>query len=503
MTALNMNLLDHKDTVTALPERAIQFGEGNFLRGFVDWMIHKLNQNGLFNGRVVVIQPIEQGLSEQLNQQDGLYTLLLRGIQNDKVVQEQEIISSISRVINPYKQYEDYLACAANPDLRFVFSNTTEAGIAYSPADRYEDKPPASFPGKLTVFLHKRFEAFQGDPDKGLVIIPCELIENNGDELRKIVLRLAAEWELGEAFIHWVEHHNHFLSSLVDRIVTGYPREEIDELTKQAGYEDACFTTAEIFHLWVIQGDQRFAEELPFTKVGLNVIWAEDMTPYRTRKVRILNGAHTMTALAAYLYGAETVKDCMDDPSLRQYMEKGIYDEIIPTLDLPEEELLDFAKAVLDRFANPYNKHYLLSISLNSVSKFKTRVLPSIKDYIKRKNELPKVLTFSMAALLAFYRGTELREQALIGKRASGVEYVEYDEYAVNDDLPVLELFQSVWSSWTDSREGTAQLVNTVLQRADLWGEDLTQLPGFAEQVADHLHAVITKGMQEALKDVI
>lgn len=497
MALLNMNMLEDRDKIAALPERALQFGEGNFMRGFVDWMIHKLNKNNLFNGRVVVVQPIEHGLADLLNAQDGLYTLLLRGIQNNEVVKEKEIISSISRVINPYKQYEAYLECAKNPDLRFIFSNTTEAGIAYSATDRYEDAPPASFPGKLTVFLHKRFEAFNGDPTKGMVIIPCELIEHNGDNLKKIVLRLATEWNLGRDFINWLENHNYFLSTLVDRIVTGYPRDEIQELTEEAGYEDKCYDTAEIFHLWVIQGDKRFSEELPFTKIGLNVIWTDDMTPYRTRKVRILNGAHTMTSLGAYLYGVDTVKECMDDPVIHKFMQKGIYEEIIPTLDLPEQELNEFAAAVADRFANPYNKHYLLSISLNSTSKFKTRVLPSILEYIKRKNELPKVLSFSMACLFAFYRGTEIRDNVLIGKRALG------NEYNISDDMPVLELFKELWSAYDETREGAGKLVNNLLARTDMWGEDLTKLEGFADLVADYLYAITSKGVKEALKEVI
>lgn len=499
MKQLNQNMLHIQDRerIDALPEKVLQFGEGNFLRGFVDWMIHKMNQKQLFNGRVVVVQPIEHGLSDKLNEQNGLYTLLLRGIQNGEIVQEQEIISSISRSIDPYSEYETYLECAKLPELRFIFSNTTEAGITYSAADRFEDEPPASFPGKLTVFLYHRFKAFRGDPSKGLIIIPCELIEHNGQTLREIVLRLAYEWELGDTFIYWLKEHNVFLSTLVDRIVTGYPRDEIQQLTEQAGYEDQLFVAAEIYHLWVIEGGARFASELPLTDVGLHVIWTDDMTPYRTRKVRILNGAHTMTALAAYLYGVDTVKECMDDPTIRRYMEKGIYEEIIPTLDSPKEELEEYAASVLDRFANPYNKHYLLSISLNSVSKFKTRVLPSILEYVKRNQQLPKVLSFSFAALLAFYRSTELRDHVLIGKRSDG------EEYKIQDELKVLESFQMLWSECNGTRESIDRLVNKVLTRKDLWGQDLNRLTGFPELVTDYLYKILTDGMQDALKDVI
>lgn len=497
MAQLNLNMLQDKERIAALPEKVLQFGEGNFLRGFVDWMIHRLNVNNLFNGRIVVVQPIAQGLTPMVNEQDGLYTLLLRGLQNGKIVEEQEIISSISRGINPYSDFAAYLECAKNPELRVIFSNTTEAGITYSAEDRYDDAPPASFPGKLTVFLHKRFQHFNGDASKGFIIIPCELIDRNGDNLKKIIVRLATEWNLGADFIKWVEEANEFMNTLVDRIVTGYPRDEVQELTAKLGYEDKLLNTAEIFHFWVIEGNKKVAAELPFTEVGLDVVWTDDMTPYRTRKVRILNGAHTMTVLAAYLYGLDTVKECMDDAKIRAYMEKGIFEEIIPTLDLPKQELDDFAAAVSDRFANPFIKHYLLSISLNSTSKFKTRVLPSITEYVKRKGQLPKVLAFSLAALFAFYRGTELRDNVLVGKRPAG------NEYNISDDLPVLELFHKLWSEADGSASSVAAIVKQLFARTEMWGQDLNEIAGLADLVAKDLHLIITKGVDEALKEVM
>ena len=417
----------HVSPKKKLPEKILQFGEGNFLRGFVDWMIDRMNEQGLFNGSVVVVQPIEEGLVDVLNSQDGLYTLYLRGMQDGITVEQKSIISSISRGINLYTDFESYMKMAESADLRFVISNTTEAGIAYSAHDKPTDKPPVSYPGKLTVLLYRRFKALNGDPAKGLVIIPCELIDRNGDNLKEIILRLSREWDYEQEFIHWLATSNYFLNSLVDRIVTGYPKDEAQKLADELGYNDKLLDTGEIFHLWVIEGNKRFAEELPFTKAGLNVIWTDDMTPYRTRKVRILNGAHTMTVLAAYLYGLDTVKECVDDRLIKAYMEKGLYEEIIPTLDLPENELLEFAKAVSERFANPFIKHYLLSISLNSTSKFKTRVLPSITEYVKRKGKIPQVLTFSMAALIAFYRGTEL----------SGNVVERHEEYKCGRRQPV------------------------------------------------------------------
>jgi tagaturonate reductase len=326
--------------------------------------------------------------------------------------------------------------------------------------------------------------------------MPCELIDRNGDNLKSIVIQLANEWGLEKEFISWIENSNYFLNTLVDRIVTGYPRDEVEKITEELGYKDNLLDTAEIFHLWVIEGDKKFSKELPLTHAGLSVIWTEDMTPYRTRKVRILNGAHTMTVLAAYLYGLDTVMECMDDDLIRAFMRKGIFEEIIPTLDLPEKELLDFANAVSERFKNPFIKHYLLSISLNSTSKYKTRVLPSVLEYVNRKGELPKVLTFSMAALIAFYRGTEIRENSLIGIRQG-------EEYKTNDDIPVLELFSELWRDYEVSKNGTEKLVSEVLSKTDIWGMDLNALPGFTLTVADHLYRIVTYGMKAALYEVL
>jgi tagaturonate reductase len=479
-----------------LPEKVLQFGEGNFLRAFVDWMFNKMNQQNLFNGRVVLVQPIANGMVDMLNKQDNVYTLLLRGIQNGAVVEEKEVITSVSRGINPYSDFQEYMKCAENPELRVIVSNTTEAGISYNPDDRLEDAPPASYPGKLTVLLYKRFKFFNGDMSKGFIIIPCELIDRNGDVLRKVVLRLANEWNLGSEFINWIEKANFFFNTLVDRIVTGYPKDDVEKMTQELGYKDNGLDTAEIFHFWAIEGDTRFAEEIPFTKAGLDVVWTEDMTPYRSRKVRILNGAHTMTVLGAYLYGKDTVKECMDDELIKSYMNKGIFEEIIPTLDLPDSELQAFAAAVSERFANPFIKHYLLSISLNSTSKFKARVLPSITEYIKRKGQLPKVLTFSLAALIAFYKGTQIDGTSLIGNRPGNT-------YNINDDMPVLEFFKGLWSEYDDSKAGAEKLVKTVLGNTGMWGEDLNNLPGFAAAVTDYLYSILTDGVGKAMKEVV
>lgn len=386
------------DEITSKPKRretVIQFGEGGFLRGFADWMLQKLNDSGEYHGSVVVVQPIEKGMVDRLNGQNGLYTHIIRGVEGV----ETQIIDVISRCINPYEDYQGYLALADHPDFRVIISNTTEAGIAYLADDKPTGAPPKSFPAKLTALLHRRF--LKGLD--GFLLLPCELIDRNGDKLKEIVLKYASDWNLGGDFINWINTRNHFCSTLVDRIVTGYPKDEQLDL----GYIDNMVNTSEYFHLWVIEGDKRLADELPFDKVGLNVIWTDNLEPYRTRKVRILNGAHTSMVPYALLKGFDTVKSCMDDPEMLSFVKKCVYDEIIPTLDLPRDELIGYADNVLQRFANPYIRHYLSSIALNSVSKFKVRVLPSILEYIRRTQKIPRNLILSLGALIKFYKEGE------------------------------------------------------------------------------------------------
>ena len=483
---------------SSLPEKVLQFGEGNFLRAFVDWMFARLNRRGAFGGRVVAVQPIAAGMARQINAQDGLYTLLLRGLQGGRIVEQREVISAVSRCIDPYQDFEAFIACAANPDLRYVVSNTTEAGIKTDPADAPDARPATSFPGKLTQLLHARFRHFDGDAARGLVMLPCELIERNGDALARAVAETARDWKLGDAFLRWVDEACLFTNTLVDRIVTGYPKDEAGELSAQLGYEDDLLVTGEIFHSWVIESRRPLEAELPFVAAGLDVTWTADMTPYRERKVRILNGAHTMTVLAAYLAGKDTVRECMDDPLIRSYMRQGIEQEILPTLSLPRADLEAFARSVTERFSNPFIKHYLLSISLNSVSKYKARILGTVLDYHRKQGKLPPRLTFALAALFAFYRGREIRDGALIGQR-DGVEY------RIQDDLAVLQAFRDAWQAAgeTPSREAILALVRRLLARADLWGRALTAaLPGLDAAVAQHLADICTDGVRAALERV-
>lgn len=443
-----------------LTEKFLQFGEGNFLRGFVDWMIDRLNKEADFDGGVVVVQPLAQGLIPMINEQDGLYTLYLRGLQDGQKVEETRVVDCITRGINPFENTDEFFECASNPELRYIISNTTEAGIEYKPNQNPDDFAGLTFPGRLTLFMKRRFD----NKLPGFLLLPCELIDKNGDELKDCVLKYAKDFEYGADFIKWVEEENYFTNTLVDRIVTGYPRDTAAEMEKEYGYLDNIIDTAEIFHLWVIQGDKKYAEELPFDKIGLNVLWTDDVTPYKKRKVRILNGAHTMMVLAAHLAGLETVKEAMDDELVFSFMKTGVFDEIIPTLDLPKDELIQFANDVIERFQNPFIKHYLLSIALNSVSKYQVRVLPSVLEYIKENNKEPKCLVFSLAALIAFYRTD-----------------------AANDNPDVMEFMKTA-------------SVDDILSKEEYWGTDLSMLK---DSINGYLKSIEEKGIRAAMEEVV
>ena len=468
------------------PERVLQFGEGGFLRAFVLPMLDAANAAGALDTSVVVVQPIPQGLTAALDAQDGLYTLLLRGKADGQVVREARVVTAISRTINPYADYAALLACARNPVLRFVVSNTTEAGIAYTGQDGYDDAPPASFPGKVTRLLHERFLHFAQAPDKGLVLLPCELIDANGDALRDCVLRTAAQWGLGQAFADWLTQHCVFANTLVDRIVTGYPRGEAEALWAEWGYQDDMADVGEPFGLWVIEGPESLADELPLHRAGLPVRFTRDVTPYKLRKVRMLNGAHTATVLAAYLAGFDTVGACMADPDTRAFLLHALRAEIMPTLALPRDELEAFAASILERFENPFNRHELLSIALNSVSKWRARILPTLRDHLRAHGTPPPLLAFSLAALLAFYR---------CQPTADGYRGMRGDTpYPVADDAPVLAFFAA---HGADSAEA---LTDAALRQTAFWGEDLTALPGLTAAVAHGLEAIRTRGAAAAMR---
>lgn len=476
--------------VEAMPERVLQFGEGNFLRGFADWMIDWLNGDGAFHGNVVVMQPRREGCVNALTEQDGLYTLILRGIEAGEIVETRRIIAAVSRAMNPYKNWAGAVEAATSLDLRFVISNTTEAGIVYV-AESYDGKIcPASFPAKVAALLHERFLAVDGDTTKGLIFLPCELIEGNGAKLKECVLRHAAAWELGEAFTDWIESANHFLNTLVDRIVPGYPREEAEKISEELGYKDRLMVAAEVFHLWVIEGPQRLAAEIPFHEAGLNVVWTDDMTPYRTRKVRVLNGAHTASVLGAYLAGLDTVGDMMDDEVFSRFVRQAVFDEIVPTLEMDDAERLGYADSVLERFRNPFIRHELLSISLNSVSKWKVRVLPSLLDHLENTGKLPAALVFSLAALVRFYDGEPVSETELRGTRNG-------EPYPIRDDASALRFFAERWRDYHAGNDVDA-LVGAVLENTSLWDQDLSQIEGLAHRVKDNFQKILISGARQA-----
>ncbi|WP_418561336.1 tagaturonate reductase, partial [Monoglobus pectinilyticus] len=386
--------------------------------------------------------------------------LYLRGLQDGQKVEETRVVDCITRGINPFENTDEFFECASNPELRYIISNTTEAGIEYKPNQNPDDFAGLTFPGRLTLFMKRRFD----NKLPGFLLLPCELIDKNGDELKACVLKYAKDFGYGDDFIKWVEEENYFTNTLVDRIVTGYPRDTASEMEKEYGYLDNIIDTAEIFHLWVIQGDKKYAEELPFDKIGLNVLWTDDVTPYKKRKVRILNGAHTMMVLAAHLAGLETVKEAMDDELVFNFMKTGVFDEIIPTLDLPKDELIQFANDVIERFQNPFIKHYLLSIALNSVSKYQVRVLPSVLEYIKENNKEPKCLVFSLAALIAFYRTD-----------------------AANDNPDVMEFMKTA-------------SVDDILSKEEYWGTDLSMLK---DSINGYLKSIEEKGIRAAMEEVV
>jgi tagaturonate reductase len=467
---------------TARPERVLQFGEGNFLRGFVDWQIQVLNEKTDFNGSVVVVQPRGSEKIERLNDQDGLFTLYLQGMRDGEPVNEHMVIDSISRGINLFTDYQDYLELAGKQDLRFIVSNTTEAGIVFDEGDMLEDRPQKGFPGKLTAFLYQRYKAFSGDREKGCILIPCELIENNGGKLKEVVLQYAAYWNLEEGFAEWIHEANTFCSSLVDRIVPGFPSDSYEEKIQELGYQDNLLVVGEQYHLWVIEGPQWIKEELPFGGTGLNTLVVDDLAPYRTRKVRILNGAHTAMTPVAYLYGLETVEESVNHPVVGRFIKNMIHDEIIPTLEDSREELTDYAEEVVSRFVNPYIKHYLLSISLNSVSKFTARNLPTLLDHVKENQTLPKRLVFSLSSLLYFYKG----------KRGG-------QEIPLQDSPEVLNLFKTQWQKHSQREISIQELAGALLSHQALWGTDLTQISGLTEAVASSLEKIEALGIQEAI----
>lgn len=467
---------------TKYPERIIQFGEGNFLRAFIDWMVYNMNKKADFNSSVVVVQPLPTGMIDMLNEQDGLYHVNLQGLDKGESVNSIELIDVISRSLNPYSQFAEYLKLAEQPEMRFIFSNTTEAGIAFDPACKLDDAPASSYPGKLTQLLYHRFKTFNGAADKGLIIFPCELIFHNGTELKKTINQYIELWNLGADFQNWFDTACGVYSTLVDRIVPGYPRETINDILAQIQIEDKLVVQAEIFHLLVIEAPESVAAEFPASKAGLNVLFVPDEKPYHERKVTLLNGPHTVLASVAYLSGLNIVRECLSDEVVSKYLHQVMFNELLETLDLPKAELEKFAKDVLDRFNNPYVKHFVTSIMLNSFPKFKTRDLPGLKIYLERQGKLPVGLVLGLAAIITYYKG---------GKRGE-------DVIAPNDDKAILDLLTELWAS-----NDVAKVAEGVLAAEFIWGEDLNQVAGLTAQITAYLAQIQEVGMKETVKAVI
>ena len=461
-----------------LPIKILQFGEGNFLRAFVEYAFQTLNKKANFNAGIAVVQPIDRGMVSMLNDQDGLYTLFLKGVQKGQEIQHQELITNIVKGIDPYINFNEYLSLAREESLEFIISNTTEAGIAYVASDTKEMQPPSSFPAKLTVLLYERFKHFNGSADKGLTIIPCELINHNSETLKEIILKYSGDWNLGEEFKTWLNTHCSFHSTLVDRIVPGYPKDEIEAYNAQLEYKDNLIVAAEAFLLWVIEGDDTLKAKLPFHKTDLDVKIVKDMQPYRTRKVRILNGAHTAMVPMSLLYGNSTVKETVDNSFTGKFVNKAIFEEINEILPMDRAELDSFAEEILDRFRNPFIKHQLADIALNSISKFKVRVLPSLLEYVNKHQKLPTHLTFAFACLIRFYKGTWNGHQL-----------------PIKDSEDIVDFFKIIWKENDYQHVATSTLGN-----ASFWDNDLNTINDLTEAIAFALKELDDKGVEKAFE---
>lgn len=482
MMKLNRNTAN----VSIYPTRILQFGEGNFLRAFTDWIVDRMNKDGNFNTGIDVVQPLAQGMVNMLNEQDGLYHVYLKGIKNGKPVKEFSLIDCINKGINPYSEYESYIESILNPDLRFVFSNTTEAGISWDENDRLEMTPQNSFPGKVTALLYNRFQKFEGDASKGLIFFTCELIDRNGDMLKKFVLQHAENWKLGKEFVNWINTACCFCNTLVDRIVPGFPKDEIKQIHEEIGFEDNLVVVGEYFHLWVIEAPEWVKDEFPAEKAGLEVKFVKDMTRFREQKVQVLNGCHTGSYAVSYLSGIETVREAYENLQVGNFMKELVYDEVLPILDGTESELQKFANKILERFANPFIKHQWQSIALNAMSKWETRNLPSLLNFQKTYDILPQKLVFSLAAMIAYFKG-----------EANG------ERYNVQDDQWILDFYKEAWAACDGRPISIHQLVEKVLKLEKVWKQDLNSIPNLTITTSHYLFLIEQVGMKKAVKAVL
>lgn len=470
---------------TERPVKIVQFGGGNFLRAFVNWMVDILNEKTDFNGAVAIVKPTAGGDYQELKEQDGLFTVLLDGFANGKVVEERRIVKSVQKVVHAYNEWEAYLKLAESSDVRFVVSNTTEAGIKFNAEDRFNEGVPGEFPAKLTKWLHHRFMHFNGDEAKGCYMLPCELIENNGEALKETILSYIDHWNLGADFKNWILKSNYFCSTLVDRIVSGFPKEKAEAIEQELGYKDQLLVSGEYYHSWIIQKDGQIANELPFSKTGLNVQFVDDAAPYRDMKVRILNGAHTAMVPVGYLSGLRLVKDVMSDTEVSTFVEELLMQEVILTLNFSDEERKAYANDILDRFRNPRIEHQLMSIALNSVSKFVARLQATLKDYVALKSEVPPRISLGLAALIRFYKG-EWQGETI----------------ALKDDAQAISIFIEQWSALSAGSLSYNAFADNILAQKELWQEDLTQVEGLSAQIATYLEKMDKEGIRPIIKEI-
>ena len=466
------------------PTKIMQFGEGNFLRAFIDWQIDYLNKHTGLAAGVSIIRPIDYDSLPLLNTQDGLYTTLVRGINEaGEPIEQTSIVECVNEEIPVYTQFNQFMELAELETMQLIFSNTTEAGIAYCETDKLDDAPASSYPGKLTQWLYRRYQYFAGKDEAGLTIIPCELIDYNGEKLKEIVLQYCELWQLESQFVDWLVNANHFCSTLVDRIVTGFPKDEHAELQVKLGYADNFMVTCEYFHLFVIQGPKSLESLLCPPNSELNIKIVDDIFPYKQRKVAILNGAHTALVPLAFMSDLDSVGEAISDPLFERYVEKLVAEEVIPTLDLDKTELESFARDVISRFKNPYVQHMLLSIALNSMTKFKTRLLPQLLKYVTQQNRVPTKMALALAAQILMYRGIRNNETI-----------------ALNDAPRWLETFVTLWKEFDTGISSERDIVCAVLSAKWHWDIDLTQVPGLVDAVDTALQQMLKTGVRATLQ---
>lgn len=481
-------LLNRQTAVEAksYPTRILQFGEGNFLRAFTVWIVNTMNKNIDFNSGIDVVQPLPHGMVDMLKAQDNLYHVYLKGIKNGEAVQEYSLMDAINRSVNPYEEYEIYKESFLNPDLRFVVSNTTEAGISWDGDDSLDMEPQNSFPGKVASLLYQRYKAFDGDFSKGLIFFTCELIDRNGDILKKFVNDHADNWNLEPEFKSWLNEACCFCNTLVDRIVPGFPKDDIKEIQEEIGFQDNLVVVGEYFHFWVIEAPEWVKEEFPAEKAGLDVKFVKDMTKYREQKVQVLNGCHTGSYAVSYLSGIDTVREAYENLEVGDFMRDLVYDEVLPVLDGSEKELKSFAHKILERFRNPYIRHLWQSIALNAMSKWETRNLPTLLNYFKTHNKLPQKLVFSLAAMIAYFKGES-----------------DGKIFQIQDDQWILDFYKKAWEECDGRPVSIHLLVEKVLKLDKIWKQDLNEVPNLTISVSHYLFLIEQVGMKRAVKSVL